>query len=465
MERVFGIDVSTHQGKIDWSKVKKAGVKFAMIRVGYRGYGKSGNIKLDDQFENNIKGAISVNMPIGIYFYSQALNEKEAIEEANFVLSNILPYKNHITLPVVFDFEGFAKINQRVYGMKKEQITKCCIAFQDVIKANGFTCMLYGSQAYLPKKYDLDVLTDPLWVARYPSRTKPNSDEKYFPKVKGYQDRIAMWQYASCGKVDGIGYIDKKTKQWVHYKVDMNYMYIDVTTDKAFSQEEEVKEPMVRMYKKGVKVQLAQNFKSTEFDCNGKGCCTETPIHDNLIMVLQEVRDHFGKSVKINSGYRCEVYNKKVSGASTNSKHKLGLAADIVVNKGKVHPMQVARYLEKVFNEKGIKGRIGCYTYDDKGSGFVHVDVRGTNSRAVYTENNTQYDNVIKFNVPIKKGTKGRIVKVVQRKLKSAKLYNGAIDGSCGNGTERAIIAWNAKYGRPNDASWGAKCWNEAFPI
>ena len=235
--------------------------------------------------------------------------------------------------------------------------------------------------------------------------------------------------------------------------------------DSYAKKEEEVKKPMVRMYKKGVKVQLAPNFKSTEFDCNGKGCCTETPIHDNLIMVLQEVRDYFGKSVKINSGYRCEVYNKKVSGASTNSKHKLGLAADIVVNKGKVHPMQVARYLEKVFNEKGIKGRIGCYTYDDKGSGFVHVDVRGTNSRAVYTENNTQYDNVIKFNVPIKKGTKGRIVKVVQRKLKSAKLYNGAIDGSCGNGTERAIIAWNAKYGRPNDASWGAKCWNEAFPI
>ena len=224
-------------------------------------------------------------------------------------------------------------------------------------------------------------------------------------------------------------------------------------------------EPMIRMYKKGVAVQLAPNFKSTEFDCNGKGCCTETPIHDNLIMVLQEVRDHFGKSVKINSGYRCEVYNKKVSGASSNSKHKLGLAADIVVNKGKVHPMQIARYLEKVFNEKGIKGRIGCYTYDDKGSGFVHVDVRGTNSRAVYTENNTQYDNVIKFNVPIKKGTKGRIVKVVQRKLKSAKLYTGAIDGSCGGGTEKAIIAWNAKYGRPDDASWGPKCWEEAFPI
>lgn len=453
MERVFGIDVSTHQKKIDWAKVKNAGVKFAMIRVGYRGYGKSGNIKLDDQFENNVKGAISVDIPFGIYFYSQALNEKEAIEEANFVLAHILPYRNHITLPVVFDFEGFSKTNQRVYGMAKPAITKCCVAFQDVIKANGFTCMLYGSQAYLPKKFNLETLTDPLWVARYPSSTKPNSDEKYFPKVKGYQDRIAMWQYASCGFVDGI-----------KPRVDMNYIYIDVTTDKAFSEEKEVKEPMIRMYPKGKKIQLAPNFKSTEFDCNGKGCCAETPIHDNLIMVLQEVRDHFGKSAKINSGYRCPVKNGSVPGASKNSQHMKGLAADIVVNKGKVHPMQVARYLEKVFNEKGIKGRIGCYTYDDKGSGFVHVDVRGTNSRAVYTENNTDYDNVTKFTVPIKRGAKGRIVKVVQRRLKSAKLYTGAIDGSCGGGTEKGIIAWNAKYGRPNDASWGPKCWQEAFP-
>lgn len=463
MERVFGIDVSTHQKKIDWAKVKNAGVKFAMIRVGYRGYGKSGNIKLDDQFKNNVKGAISVNIPFGIYFYSQALNEKEAIEEANFVLAHILPYRNHITLPVVFDFEGFAKINQRVYGMKKPEITKCCVAFQDVIKANGFTCMLYGSQSYLPKKYDLETLTDPLWVARYPSSTKPNSDEKNFPKVNGYQDRIAMWQYASCGFVDGI-----------KPRVDMNYMYIDVTTDKAFSNEEkEVKEPMVRMYKKGVKVQLAPNFKSTEFDCNGKGCCTETPIHDNLIFILQKLREYFGKSVNLNCGFRCPVHNAKVSGASKNSKHMDGLAADIVV-KG-VHPVRVGRALDKLFAEYGIEGRIGIYTWNDKGDGFVHVDVRGTNSRAIYTKNNTNYDNLIKFFPSVKQGVKGKIVTVVERFLaskkykdekgKSHKYYEGEIDESCGPKLKDAIIRWNADHGRPNDASWGPKCWQEAFPI
>ena len=95
----------------------------------------------------------------------------------------------------------------------------------------------------------------------------------------------------------------------------------------------------------------------------------------------------------------------------------------------------------------------------------MHVDVRGTNSRAIYTKNNTDYDNVIKFTVPVKRGTKGKIVEVIQRKLASNGMYSGKIDGSCGAGTEKGIIAWNAKHGRPNDASWGPKCWQEAFPI
>ena len=449
MERVFGIDVSTYQKDIDWAKVKAAGVHFAIIRVGYRGYGKSGNIKLDDCFEKNIKGALANDIAVGVYFYSQALNEQEAIEEANFVLQHILPYKNRITLPVVFDFEGFAKANQRVYGMNTQQITECCIAFQGVIKANGFTCMLYGSQYYLPKKFDLAKFDEPLWVAKYTDKEVPNSEEKNKPVVKGNDYRIAIWQFASCGFVDGI-----------KPRVDMNYMYIDVTTDKAFSGE---KEPMLRTYKKGTAVQIAKNFKSTEFDCNGKGCCSETPIHDTLLFVLQKLREYFGKSVNLNCGFRCEEHNAKVSGASKNSQHLKGYAADIVV-KG-VDPVRVGRALEKIFNENGIKGRIGIYTWNDKGDGFVHVDVRGTNSRAIYTKNNTDYDNVIKFTVPVKRGTKGKIVEVIQRKLASNGMYSGKIDGSCGAGTEKGIIAWNAKHGRPNDASWGPKCWQEAFPI
>ena len=219
-------------------------------------------------------------------------------------------------------------------------------------------------------------------------------------------------------------------------------------------------ESNMTVYTKGVAVQLSKNFKSTEFDCNGKGCCSSTPIDKELVKILQMIRDRFGASVKVNSGYRCITHNAKVSGASTNSKHMQGIAADIVV-KG-VHPMRVARYIETI---PSFYGRIGCYTWDDKGNGFVHVDTRGTNKRAIYTNNNTDYDTISTFTTTIKRGAKGQLVKVVQRKLRSAGLYYGLIDGKCGGGTEKAIIKWNAMYGRQNDASWGKKCWNEAFPF
>jgi len=415
-------------------------VHFVIIRVGNRGLSK-GVISKDSYFEKNIQGALAAGLKVGVYFFSSSINTQEAIEEANFVIDAIKDYQ--ITMPVVFDFEGFGEAKNRNFGMTTAQITDNCIAFQNIIKAHGYTCMLYGSQYYMPKKYDLSRLDDLLWVAKYASKTEPVSDEKYFPTISGYEDRTAIWQYASCGRVNGI-----------NGNVDMNYMYIDVSTD-----QKEEEEPM-KIYKKGQVVQLAKNFKSTEFDCNGKGCCTETPIHSDLVKVLQNVRDHFGVSVNLNCGYRCPVHNANVKGASANSWHMKGYAADIVV-KG-VHPMRVARYIETI---PGFAGRIGCYTWDDKGNGFVHVDVRGTNSRAVYTENNTNYDTVSKFTTTIKRGAKGRLVKVIQRKLRTEKMYWGLIDGKCGSGTEKAIIKWNAKYGRENDASWGPKCWNEAFPV
>lgn len=119
-------------------------------------------------------------------------------------------------------------------------------------------------------------------------------------------------------------------------------------------------------YVKGTSVRLSQNFTSTEFDCHGKGCCSETIIDKKLIEYLQQIRNHFGASITINSGYRCEKHNASVGGAS-KSKHKSGQAADIVV-KG-VAPLKVAQYAESI----GILG-IGQYP------SFVHVDTRTTKS-------------------------------------------------------------------------------------
>jgi uncharacterized protein YcbK (DUF882 family) len=115
-------------------------------------------------------------------------------------------------------------------------------------------------------------------------------------------------------------------------------------------------------YKKGVAIQLEKNFKSTEFDCKGRNCCSNTLIDQMLVRRLQSIRNHFGKAVIINSGYRCSAHNKNVGGA-TLSKHVMGMAADIKV-KG-VKPREVAAYAESL----GIKG-IGLYDT------FVHVDTR-----------------------------------------------------------------------------------------
>lgn len=463
--KVLGIDVSYWQGgDIDWAKVKASGVKFVFIRVGNRGLSK-GKISKDIYFERNIKGALENGILVGIYFYSCSITEEEAIEEANFVIEIIEPYKDKITLPSCFDYEGFSNALNRNNGMTKAQITANCIAFQNVMKAHGYDCILYGSQHYLPKKFDLKQLLDYLWVARYPSSSKVLSDDKYKPSISGYNDRIAIWQCASCGTVDGI-----------KGRVDIDYMYIDVSKKEETEEEKEVDNNPIKMYPKGKKVQLTKNFKSTEFDCNGRGCCSETPIHSVVLEILQEARDYFGASIKINSAYRCEEHNAKVAGASKNSQHMKGLAVDIVVNKGKVHPVSVARYFEKKFEEKGIKGRIGCYTFDASGKGFVHIDVRGTaSSRAFYTKNNTDYDNVLNFSVSVKRGAKGKIVTVVERFLaskkykdekgKSHKYYEGKIDESCGSKLEKGIILWNEHHGRPNDASWGKLCWSEAFPF
>ena len=124
---------------------------------------------------------------------------------------------------------------------------------------------------------------------------------------------------------------------------------------------------MIKTFKKGISKKISNNFRSDEFDCHGAGCCSKTLIDENLVSYLQKIRDHFGKSVIISSGYRCEKHNKSVGGA-TASKHKAGMAADIMVTD--VKPAEVAKYAESI----GIKG-IGLYETEKDGY-FVHIDTR-----------------------------------------------------------------------------------------
>lgn len=115
-----GVDVSSHQQDIDWELVAANGVEFAMIRVGYRGY-TEGEIQPDDYFTQNIEGALAAGLDVGVYFFSQALDEKEAIDEANFVLEKIKDYP--LSYPVIFDWEDI-QADARTDGMNSVQLTK-----------------------------------------------------------------------------------------------------------------------------------------------------------------------------------------------------------------------------------------------------------------------------------------------------------------------------------------------------
>ncbi len=184
-----GIDVSKHQGEIDWAKVAQDGVKFAFIRVGNRGYG-TGAIVEDAQFEANIEGALSNGIQVGVYFFSQAINEEEAREEATFVLEKIAPYK--IQCPVVVDVEKVADSEARMNQISMEERTANTIVFLETVKAAGYDVMLYHNMEMGTLMLDLEQLEDyDKWFAYY-------NKEIYYPYL------FDVWQYSDKGQIDGI---------------------------------------------------------------------------------------------------------------------------------------------------------------------------------------------------------------------------------------------------------------------
>lgn len=191
----FGIDVSSHQGRIDWSKVKKAGVQFAYIRLGYRGY-QNGGLHEDTTFRYNIEEALKQNISVGVYFFSQAINEKEAKEEADFVLKRIRSYS--ISLPIVYDLETVPEAKrQRIGLLTKEDRTKQAVAFIKNIQQNGYKAMTYSSTKIFANMYQLDVIQKyPVWVAEY-------------DQVVKYPYQFQFWQYSHKGRINGINrYVD-----------------------------------------------------------------------------------------------------------------------------------------------------------------------------------------------------------------------------------------------------------------
>lgn len=198
---ICGIDVSKYQEKIDWAKVKQAGVEYAIIRLGFRGMNE-GTLEFDPCFEQNLKGAAKENIPIGIYFFSQAVTEEEAKEEAAFVLDAIKDQK--ITYPIVFDTEVVTTYNARANKLTRYERTQIAKAFMDEIRTAGYTPMIYANTKWMIMGLDLEQLTGyDKWYAYY-------GDTITFP----YE--FQMLQYSDKGSIPGI-----------KGNVDLNISFID----------------------------------------------------------------------------------------------------------------------------------------------------------------------------------------------------------------------------------------------
>lgn len=188
-----GIDVSYYQGNVDWQKVREAGVEFVFVRLGYRGT-KAGTLNEDVRAQENLKGAREAGLQVGAYFFSQAVNAKEAQEEAVYAMQILNGYE--LDLPLVYDWE-FVNETARTANMNKATLMECVKMFCNTVQNAGYKPMVYFNQRMASDYLDMVKLLEyPFWLAMY-------TDQMTYP----YQ--VHFWQYSDKGRVPGIsGYVD-----------------------------------------------------------------------------------------------------------------------------------------------------------------------------------------------------------------------------------------------------------------
>lgn len=191
-----GIDVSKWQGKINWEQVKKDKIDFAFIRIGYRG--ENGIIYKDDNADYNIQQASKAGILVGVYFYSTAVNQQEAIEEAKWTLQCIKSYS--ISYPVVYDCEGYKHSSSRTYQLNTKERTQNAIAFLDTVSKANYETMFYSSLSDINTHWSIDEIENKhkVWIAQYSQTIYP---DKQKPDYNGV---CHAWQYTNKGTVKGI---------------------------------------------------------------------------------------------------------------------------------------------------------------------------------------------------------------------------------------------------------------------
>ena len=186
----LGIDVSHHQGDIDWNAVKAAGFDFAILRIGYRGYAQEGTLNADKKFEEYYTKAKEAGLKVGVYFFAQAVNEEEAREEAEFVLG-ILNGRS-LELPVVYDPESILDDEARTDDVSGQQFTANTAVFCRLIEEGGYSPMIYANMLWEAFELDLEKLADyPIWYADY-------EDKPHTPYA------FKIWQYTNEASVPGV---------------------------------------------------------------------------------------------------------------------------------------------------------------------------------------------------------------------------------------------------------------------
>lgn len=197
-----GVDISSHQQTVDWAAVKEAGVDFAILRAGYRGY-TEGAIQEDETFRTNLQAAKEAGLKVGVYFFSQALDRAEAVEEAEFVL-NLLDGET-LDYPIFFDWEDI-EAEARTDGMDSATLTACALAFCKRVELNGYRGGVYFNQRFGYEEFDLSQLQDyALWLAEY-------------NLTPSFSYHFEVWQYSNDGMLSGV-----------EGPVDLNLAFVEKT--------------------------------------------------------------------------------------------------------------------------------------------------------------------------------------------------------------------------------------------
>ena len=204
----LGIDVSEHQGAVDWAVLAGHGMDFAILRAGYRGYGEAGTLNEDVCFADNLRGTQENGIDIGVYFFSQATNTAEAEEEADFLIGLLRSYApENLTLPIFYDWEHIDDDTARTDDVPDETVTDCTVAFCERLREAGYDAGVYTFRFFAYQSYDLSRLKDyPLWIGA----VGKNPDFYY---------EFDIWQRSVSGRFEGI-----------EGKVDIDMIFVPVSS-------------------------------------------------------------------------------------------------------------------------------------------------------------------------------------------------------------------------------------------